>query len=80
MRSDGCLPRNCGAAEAVRGGGEPDRRGRPVGTDYVAKAAPDGHTILVMESSAVLHKWLHKSVPFDIIADFTPVARVATRR
>ena len=48
-----------------------------VGTDYVAKAAPDGHTILVMESSAVLHKWLHKSVPFDTIADFTPVARVA---
>jgi tripartite-type tricarboxylate transporter receptor subunit TctC len=51
--------------------------GGMVGTDYVAKAAPDGHTILVMENSAVLHKWLHKSVPFDVIADLTPVARVA---
>jgi tripartite-type tricarboxylate transporter receptor subunit TctC len=51
--------------------------GGMVGTDYVAKAAPDGHTILVMENSAVLHKWLHKSVPFDTIADFIPVARVA---
>ena len=49
-----------------------------VGTDSVAKAAPDGHTLLLMESSAVLHKWLHKDVPFDVIADFAPVARVAT--
>jgi tripartite-type tricarboxylate transporter receptor subunit TctC len=51
--------------------------GGMVGTDYVAKSTPDGHTILVMENSAVLHKWLHKSVPFDTVADFTPVARVA---
>ena len=49
-----------------------------VGTDSVAKAAPDGHTLLVMESSAALHKWLHKDVPFDVVADFAPVARVAT--
>src|SRR5215208_774824 len=28
------------------------------GTDSVAKSAPDGHTILLMESSSVLHKWL----------------------
>ena len=26
----------------------------------------------------MLHKWLHKNVPFDVIADFAPVARVAT--
>ena len=31
-----------------------------------------------MESSVVLSKWLHKSVPFDITSDFTPIARVAT--
>jgi tripartite-type tricarboxylate transporter receptor subunit TctC len=51
--------------------------GGMVGTDYVAKAPPDGHTILVMETSAVLHKWLHTDVPFDVVADFTPIARVA---
>jgi tripartite-type tricarboxylate transporter receptor subunit TctC len=51
--------------------------GGMTGTDSVAKAAPDGHTILLMESSAVLHKWLRLNVPFDVIADFTPVARVA---
>lgn len=51
--------------------------GGMVGTDYVAKSAPDGHTILVMETSAVLQKWLHKEVPFDVVSDFTPIARVA---
>jgi tripartite-type tricarboxylate transporter receptor subunit TctC len=25
----------------------------------------------------VLHKWLHKDVPFDVVADLTPIARVA---
>ncbi len=44
----------------------------------VAKAAPDGHTLLLMESSAVLHKWLHKNVPYDVITDFAPIAQVAT--
>jgi tripartite-type tricarboxylate transporter receptor subunit TctC len=43
----------------------------------VAKAAPDGHTLLLMESSAVLHKWLHKAVPYDVVSDFQPIARVA---
>jgi len=52
--------------------------GGMVGTDSVAKAAPDGHTLLLMESSSSLHKWLHKSVPYDVIVDFAPIARVAT--
>ena len=51
--------------------------GGMVGTDSVAKTTPDGHTLLLMESSAVLHKWLHKSVPYDVVSDFTPIARVA---
>jgi tripartite-type tricarboxylate transporter receptor subunit TctC len=52
--------------------------GAMIGTGYVARAAPDGYTLLLMESSVVLSKWLHKSVPFDITSDFTPIARVAT--
>jgi tripartite-type tricarboxylate transporter receptor subunit TctC len=52
--------------------------GGMVGADSVAKAAPDGHTLLVIESSAVLHKWLRKEVPFDVITDFVPIAQVAT--
>src|SRR5687768_8822003 len=34
--------------------------GGSVGTDSVAKAAPDGHTLLLMESSATISKWLNK--------------------
>jgi len=52
--------------------------GGMVGADSVAKAAPDGNTLLLIETSSILHKWLHKNVPFDAIADFAPVARVAT--
>jgi tripartite-type tricarboxylate transporter receptor subunit TctC len=49
-----------------------------VGLDSVAKAVPDGHTMAVMETSSVLQKWLHKTVPFDVVADFAPVAQMAT--
>jgi len=52
--------------------------GGMVGTDSVAKAPPDGHTLLVIESSAALHKWFRKDVPFDVVADFAPVAQIAT--
>jgi tripartite-type tricarboxylate transporter receptor subunit TctC len=52
--------------------------GGVVGVDYVAKAAPDGRTLLLLDISAVLHRWLHKSVPFDVVADFAPIAQVAT--
>ena len=48
-----------------------------VGTDSVAKAAPDGQTLLLMETSAVLHSYLHTNVPYDVTTDFAPIARVA---
>ena len=40
--------------------------GGAVGADSVAKAAPDGRTLLLIETSSILHKWLHKNVPFDV--------------
>ena len=52
--------------------------GGVLGLDSVAKAVPDGHTMVVIETSAVLQKWLHKNVPFDVVADFAPVAQMAT--
>ncbi len=52
--------------------------GGTVGTDSVAKSAPDGHTLLVMESSSAISKWLNKGVPFDVTTDFAPVARAVT--
>jgi tripartite-type tricarboxylate transporter receptor subunit TctC len=52
--------------------------GSVIGTSYVAKTAPDGHTLLLMEPGAVLAKWLNKTVPFDVTRDFAPIAMVAT--
>src|SRR5580700_3563728 len=52
--------------------------GGVVGLDSVAKAVPDGHTMVVIETSAALQKWLHKNVPFDVVADFAAVAQMAT--
>jgi tripartite-type tricarboxylate transporter receptor subunit TctC len=52
--------------------------GSLIGTNVVAKAAPDGYTLLLMEPGAVLAKWLNKTVPFDVTGDFTPIAKVAT--
>jgi tripartite-type tricarboxylate transporter receptor subunit TctC len=49
-----------------------------VGLDSVAKAAPDGHTLVTFETSAALQQWLHKNVPFDVVKDFAPVAQMAT--
>jgi tripartite-type tricarboxylate transporter receptor subunit TctC len=52
--------------------------GSTVGTNLVAKAKPDGYTLLLMEVSAVWAKWLTKNAPFDVTGDFTPIAMVAT--
>jgi tripartite-type tricarboxylate transporter receptor subunit TctC len=52
--------------------------GSLIGTNFVAKAAPDGYTLLLMEPGAVLAKWLNKTVPFDVTSDFAPIAMIAT--
>ena len=52
--------------------------GGAIGIESVAKADPDGHTMLQIETSAVLQKWLHKDVHFDVVGDFTAVAQMAT--
>jgi tripartite-type tricarboxylate transporter receptor subunit TctC len=53
--------------------------GSMIGANFVAKANPDGHTLLLMEPAAVLAKWLNVIVSYDIIKDFTPIALVATQ-
>ena len=52
--------------------------GGAIGIDTIAKSEPYGHTVLLKETSSVLHKWLHRDVPFDVVADFAPVAQIAT--
>jgi tripartite-type tricarboxylate transporter receptor subunit TctC len=51
--------------------------GSIIGSSFVAKASPDGYTLLLMEPGAVLAKWLNRTVPFDVTADFSPIAMIA---
>jgi tripartite-type tricarboxylate transporter receptor subunit TctC len=48
-----------------------------IGGDYVRRAAPDGTTLLYSASIAIALPLVVKNVPYDPIADFVPVARVA---
>ena len=49
-----------------------------VGSDVVAKAASDGYTLLVAAVSFAATTSMFRKVPFDPVADFTPVSRMAT--
>jgi tripartite-type tricarboxylate transporter receptor subunit TctC len=53
--------------------------GSMIGANFVAKANPDGHVLLLMEPAAVLAKWMNKTVAYDVLNDFTPIALVATQ-
>lgn len=51
--------------------------GGVVGTNDVAKAAPDGYTLLLGASIHVVTPLINKNVPYNPITDFTPVGEVA---
>ena len=53
--------------------------GSVIGANFVAKANPDGHTLLLMEPAAVLAKWMNKTVPYDVTNDFMSIGLVATQ-
>jgi tripartite-type tricarboxylate transporter receptor subunit TctC len=53
--------------------------GGNIGADAVAKAAPDGHTLLVSTNGVfAINKALYKSMPFDPDKDLLPVSLLAT--
>jgi tripartite-type tricarboxylate transporter receptor subunit TctC len=49
-----------------------------IGTDYVAKSAPDGYTWVFVFDTHAVHKALNPSVQFDPVKDFAPVMIVGT--
>jgi tripartite-type tricarboxylate transporter receptor subunit TctC len=49
-----------------------------IGTEYVAKAAPDGYTLLCTATSFGTNPALNPKLPFDPVKSFTPVALIAT--
>lgn len=47
-----------------------------VGTELAARATPDGYTLLLGSFGFALTPVLHKSLPYDTVRDFAPVARL----
>ena len=47
-----------------------------IGTDIVAKAPPDGHTLLHVTASFVINPNTYTTLPYDIFKDFEPVTNV----
>lgn len=48
-----------------------------IGADNVAKAAPDGYTVLMGANTMLMAAQLYKNVPFDPVKDFSPVSLAA---
>src|SRR4051812_46957470 len=49
-----------------------------IGTDYVAKSAPDGYTWVFIFDTHSVHQALNPKLPFDPLKDFAPVMLVGT--
>ena len=45
-----------------------------IGTDIVAKAAPDGYTLLIIQPSLTINPSMIQKLPYDTARDFTPIA------
>ncbi|WP_233254687.1 tripartite tricarboxylate transporter substrate binding protein [Limnohabitans sp. 2KL-51] len=52
--------------------------GGNLAADAVAKAAPDGNTLLMSFTSHAINASLYPSLPFDPVKDFTPLTMVST--
>src|SRR5919202_6854769 len=50
--------------------------GGTIGTDFVAKSAPDGHTLLMAFDTHAVNPLVYKNLPFDTFRDFAPVSLV----
>jgi len=51
--------------------------GGNIAADYVAKSNPDGNTLLVTFTSFSINATLYRNLPFDPVADFTPISMLA---
>jgi len=52
--------------------------GSMIGTDLVAKAAPDGYTLLMSDTTFGIVPGLYPKVPYDTLRDFQPVTQVTS--
>jgi tripartite-type tricarboxylate transporter receptor subunit TctC len=50
--------------------------GGAIGAQMVAKAEPDGHTLLFVTSTFITHAATENTLSYDVIKDFTPIAMI----
>jgi tripartite-type tricarboxylate transporter receptor subunit TctC len=50
--------------------------GNNIGTEFVARAAPDGYTLLLVNPANGINQTLYKNLKFDLLADIMPVAGI----
>lgn len=48
-----------------------------IGSAIVARATPDGHTLLIMGAGHAINPSIHRSLPYDTERDFAPIGLVA---
>jgi tripartite-type tricarboxylate transporter receptor subunit TctC len=53
--------------------------GTVVGTDFVAKSAPDGHTLGVVVTAHVINPSLRQNMPYDTVKDLAAVGQVSVQ-
>src|SRR5687768_1721876 len=49
-----------------------------IGADAVAKAPPDGYTLLVMTATHTVHPVTYKNMPYEFLKAFAPIALTST--
>jgi tripartite-type tricarboxylate transporter receptor subunit TctC len=54
--------------------------GGNIGALQVAKSAPDGYTVMVAANTISAAPWLYRNLPYDPVADFAPVAKLASTK
>jgi tripartite-type tricarboxylate transporter receptor subunit TctC len=52
--------------------------GAIVATEYVAKSAPDGYTLLMSASGISINPAVYAKLPYDAVRDFVPVSELAS--
>jgi len=82
VRESGCAPLDLPRAQHPSPGSHP-LKGHPcsalrrrIGTDIVARAVPDGYTLLIIQPSLTINPSMIRKLPYDAVRDFAPVSLV----
>lgn len=49
-----------------------------IGAEIASKAAPDGHTLMIATSQAVIVSVMYEKLPYHLLKDFSPISMLAT--